>query len=70
MPDIITFSTLVKGFCNEGNLRKALLVANEARMRRLPVDEIMFNSLLDGCAKIGDFDTGTRSISLIGHHTR
>ena len=43
MPDIITFSTLVKGFCNEGNLRKALLVANEARQRRLPVDEIMFN---------------------------
>ena len=33
-------------FCNEGNLRKALLVANEARMRRLPVDEIMFKIFL------------------------
>merc|ERR1719261_843682 len=51
-PDIVTYSTIVKGFCNVGNLDRALLVLNDMKAsgRHAP-DEVMYNSLLGGCAK-------------------
>merc|ERR1719453_1723963 len=51
-PDIVTYSTIVKGQCLEGNIDKALAVLKEMRSHKnIESDEIMYNSFLDGCAK-------------------
>merc|ERR1719265_2775486 len=51
-PDIITYSTIVKGYCLEGNIDKALVVLKEMRTdKTMEPDEITYNSFLDGCAK-------------------
>merc|ERR1719359_2119401 len=51
-PDIISYSTMVKGHCLEGDIDKALVVLKEMRAdKMLEPDEIMYNSFLDGCAK-------------------
>jgi len=58
-PDIVTFSTLIKGYCRSGNsLDKALVLVQEAKCRNLELDEIMFNSLLDGCATAKNAEIG------------
>merc|ERR1719375_1544896 len=51
-PDIITYSTIVKGYCLSGDVDRAFQVLEEMKQdgRYMP-DEIMYNSLLDGCAK-------------------
>jgi len=52
-PDIITYSTLVKGFCLAGDLDRSLRVLDEMKADgKFAPDEIMYNSLLDGCAKL------------------
>merc|ERR1719198_2459633 len=51
-PDIITYSTLIKGYCIEGSVEKAFRVLEDMKAQgKLQPDEIMYNSLLDGCAK-------------------
>jgi len=50
--DIVTYSTIVKGFCNSGNLDRALKVVQDMKTEGKHVpDEVMFNSLLDGCTR-------------------
>jgi pentatricopeptide repeat protein len=52
-PDIITYSTLVKGFCLDGDVDRAFGVFEEMKSDgKFAPDEIMYNSLLDGCAKL------------------
>jgi len=48
----VSYSTIVKGYCNSGNLDRALEVVEDmkARGKHVP-DEVMYNSLLAGCAK-------------------
>merc|ERR1719440_2329543 len=51
-PDIITYSTIVKGYCLEGDVDKALVVLKEMRAdKATKPDEITYNSFLDGCAR-------------------
>lgn len=51
-PDLITYSTLVKGFCQAGDLERAFeLVQDVKQDGSLQLDEIVYNSLLDGCAR-------------------
>jgi pentatricopeptide repeat protein len=51
-PDIVTYSTIVKGYCNSGSLDRALEVVKDMQSGgELLADEMMYNSLLDGCAK-------------------
>merc|ERR1719262_270215 len=51
-PDIITYSTIVKGYCMSGDVDKAFEVLSEMkRDGKHAADEILYNSLLDGCAK-------------------
>jgi pentatricopeptide repeat protein len=51
-PDIISYSTIVKGYCLEGDIDKALVVLKEMRAdKTTEPDEITYNSFLDGCAK-------------------
>jgi pentatricopeptide repeat protein len=50
--DIVSYSTIVKGYCNSGNLDRALKVVNDMKEKGKHVpDEVMYNSLLGGCAK-------------------
>merc|ERR1719337_578992 len=51
-PDIVTYSTIIKGFCNSGNLDRALKVLKDMKTSgKYTPDEVMYNSLLSGCAK-------------------
>merc|ERR1719421_1385040 len=51
-PDIITFSTLVKGYCQYGDIDKGFAVLKQMTTAgKHEPDEILYNSLLDGCAK-------------------
>merc|ERR550514_1562407 len=51
-PDIITYSTIVKGYCLSGDVDRAFEVLEDMkRDSKFAPDEILYNSLLDGCAK-------------------
>merc|ERR1719426_375857 len=51
-PDVITYSTLVKGYCQAGDIDRGYQVLNEMVANGVhEPDEILYNSLLDGCAK-------------------
>jgi pentatricopeptide repeat protein len=51
-PDIITYSTVVKGHCMAGDVDKGFKVLKEMlKQGKYEPDEILYNSLLDGCAK-------------------
>jgi pentatricopeptide repeat protein len=57
-PDLITFSTLLKGYCHGGELDKALQVAEAIKSRGLRCDELVYNTLMDGCVKANDVTAG------------
>jgi pentatricopeptide repeat protein len=60
-PDIITYSTIVKGYCMSGDVDKAFQVLQEMkRDAKHSPDEILYNSLLDGCAKQHRLDDALR----------
>jgi len=60
-PDIITYSTIVKGYCMSGDVDKGFQVLQEMKRdgKHCP-DEILYNSLLDGCAKQHRLDDALR----------
>jgi pentatricopeptide repeat protein len=57
-PDLITFSTLLKGYCHIGDIDKALQVAEAIKARGLRKDELVYNTLMDGCVKANDITAG------------
>merc|ERR1719428_766707 len=57
-PDLITFSTLLKGYCHVGELDKALQLAETIKARGLRCDELVYNTLMDGCVKANDVTAG------------
>merc|ERR1719146_376084 len=60
-PDIITYSTIVKGYCQAGDVDRAFQVLEEMkRDSKFAPDEILYNSLLDGCAKQHRVDEALR----------
>merc|ERR1719487_1413933 len=59
--DVITYSTLIKGYCHAGDVDKAFKVLDEMKSDgKLSPDEILYNSLLDGCAKQSRVDDAVR----------
>eukprot|EP00408_Alexandrium_pacificum_P060459 CAMPEP_0171168518 /NCGR_PEP_ID=MMETSP0790-20130122/7749_1 /TAXON_ID=2925 /ORGANISM="Alexandrium catenella, Strain OF101" /LENGTH=871 /DNA_ID=CAMNT_0011633355 /DNA_START=116 /DNA_END=2731 /DNA_ORIENTATION=+ len=62
-PDVVTYSTLIKGFCASGNLDRALGLLGEIEKdgKHAP-DEMLYNSLLDGCAKEQRLDEALRLV--------
>merc|ERR1719174_3528083 len=51
-PDLVTYSSLVKGYSLAGDVRRGFKVLEEMRSSsKLHPDEIMYNVLLDGCAR-------------------
>jgi pentatricopeptide repeat protein len=51
-PNVVTYGTIVKGYVQDGKLDKAhMFVQSIQRSSTLKPDEIMYNTLLDGCAQ-------------------
>merc|ERR1719389_992885 len=51
-PDLVTYSSLVKGYCLAGDVVRGFKVLEEMKSTgKLVPDEIMYNVLLDGCAR-------------------
>jgi pentatricopeptide repeat protein len=51
-PNVVTYSTMIKGYCQNGDMRKGFLIFERLKKDgNLKPDEIMYNSLLDGCAR-------------------
>jgi pentatricopeptide repeat protein len=42
---------MIKGYCKEKNLEQALVTLDEMDKRGIKADEVLYNSLLDGCCK-------------------
>merc|ERR1719230_297555 len=49
-PDLISYSTLIKGHCSRGDLEQGLQLLGLMQRRGILPDAIVFNSILDGCA--------------------
>merc|ERR1740130_2633631 len=57
--NIVTYSTIIKGHCQAGEIQRAFAVLKEMKQEtHLKPDEIMYNSLLDGCAQNNLFEEG------------
>jgi len=60
-PDIITYSTIVKGYCLEGDVDRAFQVLEDMKSDdKFAPDEILYNSILDGCSKQHRVDDALR----------
>merc|ERR1740117_1006450 len=60
-PNVITYSTTLKGYCQNGDIQKAFLILEQMKQEsNLKPDEIMYNSLLDGCAQNNLVEEGLR----------
>jgi pentatricopeptide repeat protein len=58
-PNIVTYSTILKGHCQTGDIQLGFATLRDMRRQtKLKPDEIMYNSLLDGCAKNNLFEEG------------
>jgi pentatricopeptide repeat protein len=57
-PDLISFSTLLKGYCHVGDLDKALKICEDIKAKGLRCDELVYNTLMDGCVKANDVTAG------------
>merc|ERR1719375_1747016 len=65
-PNLITYSTVLKGHCLRGDIRAAFDVLNEMRAQtNFKPDEIMYNTLLDGCAQASLVEEGLRILKLM-----
>merc|ERR1719450_497064 len=60
-PNIVTYSTIIKGHCQAGDIHTAFELMEQMKKETgLKPDEIMYNSLLDGCAQQNLLDQGLR----------
>merc|ERR1719443_222010 len=60
-PNVITYSTMLKGHCQMGDIQTAFSILDRMKKEgRAKPDEIMYNSLLDGCALNNLVDEGLR----------
>lgn len=51
-PDLITYSTVIKGYCKMKNIEKVLDIYNFLQSKEeFEIDEVMFNTILDGLLK-------------------
>merc|ERR1719492_671590 len=58
-PNIVTYSTIVKGHCQENRMDRALeLLEVMKQTKQFKPDEITYNTLIDGCARSGLYERG------------
>lgn len=63
-PDLITYSTVIKGYARSKQMDKVLDVFNFLIRKGFQLDEVAFNSILDGCVKAGFYD---KALEVYGH---
>jgi pentatricopeptide repeat protein len=54
-PDIISFSTLIKGYLSKKDLGKPIELLKMMEILDIKPDEVLLNSLLDGCDKMSEY---------------
>jgi len=58
-PNVITYSTILKGYCLDGRLDKAFKILEDMKKStQVSPDEITYNTLIDGCARNCLWDRG------------
>jgi pentatricopeptide repeat protein len=58
-PNLITYGIVIKGYCQENRLEEALQVwESMVSATNFQPDEIMYNTILDGCARKGLYERG------------
>eukprot|EP00427_Karlodinium_veneficum_P020361 CAMPEP_0169108516 /NCGR_PEP_ID=MMETSP1015-20121227/25469_1 /TAXON_ID=342587 /ORGANISM="Karlodinium micrum, Strain CCMP2283" /LENGTH=610 /DNA_ID=CAMNT_0009170143 /DNA_START=70 /DNA_END=1902 /DNA_ORIENTATION=+ len=63
-PNLITYGIVIKGYCQENKLTEALAVwESMVRTTKFQPDEIMYNTILDGCARKGLYERGMTLLS-------
>eukprot|EP00927_Polykrikos_kofoidii_P052146 TRINITY_DN4592_c1_g2_i1.p1 TRINITY_DN4592_c1_g2~~TRINITY_DN4592_c1_g2_i1.p1 ORF type:complete len:377 (-),score=58.20 TRINITY_DN4592_c1_g2_i1:227-1243(-) len=63
-PSVVTYCAILKGYCKENKLEQAFeLLESMRRTTSFVPDEIMYNSLLDGCARRGLFEKGMQVLA-------
>jgi pentatricopeptide repeat protein len=50
-PDLISYSILIKGYCYNKKIAEALKMLEEMTSKNICADEILYNSLMEGCFK-------------------
>lgn len=56
-PDLITFSTVIKGYCKQKKIEKVLDIYNYLKLREdFILDEVMYNTILDGMLKAEKYE--------------
>jgi len=61
VPNLITYGSVLKGHCLKGDIRAAFEVLDDMRnSTKLKPDEIMYNTLLDGCAQANLCEEGLK----------
>lgn len=60
-PNVITYSAVMKGYCQENRIDKAFeVMADMQSSKRFLPDEVTYNTILDGCARNGMYDRGMK----------
>merc|ERR1719221_1080752 len=67
-PDTCTYATIVKGYCNIGDVDSALELLDHMIEQRIKLDEFTFNNLLNGCAKYHRTKDALRLLQLMDEH--
>jgi len=58
-PNIVTYSAIIKGYCQEGRLDVAFQVLETMKQsKHLRPDELVYNTLMDGCARQNQYSRG------------
>ncbi|MCQ2820379.1 MAG: hypothetical protein MJ252_24195 [archaeon] len=57
IPDLITYSTVIKGYCRAKDIKSALKIYEflKEQESEFTKDEVLYNSLLDGCVKTQNY---------------
>ena len=56
VPDLITYSIVIKGYARANNLNKVMEIYKYLSLNNYELDEVLFNTLLDGFAKHNNND--------------
>lgn len=58
-PNVITYTTILKAYVQGNKVPKAFELLHEMKLsKNLQPDEVSYNTVLDGCARYGLFDSG------------
>lgn len=64
-PDLITYSTLIKGFCRQKNIDKAYYYLTHMQKQNIKPDEALFNQVLECCHSCNSCDLGIEIFNMM-----